>query len=132
MLCGLWDLSSPTRNWTWAPCSGSAESEPLGNQGSPPKEFFKPRFLILHHYLIFHFHWNIVFNLLTIKNVHETGAPKLHKNRNAILLPVFVRAWKLAYKAGIFHSYKWRLLPNPSKLRVANSLHLQRKLKTLF
>ena len=24
--CGLWDLSSPTRDWTRAPCSGSAES----------------------------------------------------------------------------------------------------------
>ena len=25
-LCGMWDLSSPTRDWTHASCSGSAES----------------------------------------------------------------------------------------------------------
>ena len=24
--CGMWDLSSPTRDWTRAPCIGSAES----------------------------------------------------------------------------------------------------------
>ena len=24
--CGVWDLSSPTRDWTQAPCIGSAES----------------------------------------------------------------------------------------------------------
>ena len=64
------------------------------------KNFLNPRFLMLHHYLIFPFHWNIIFNLLTIKNVHETGTPTLSKNRNTTLLPVFVRAWKPAYEAG--------------------------------
>ena len=35
---GLWDLRSPTRVGTPAPCSGSAESSPPGSQGShcPP------------------------------------------------------------------------------------------------
>ena len=32
---GMWDLSSLTRDQTCAPCSGSAESEPLDRQGSP-------------------------------------------------------------------------------------------------
>ena len=31
----MWDLSSPTRDRTRAPCSGSAESWPLDHQGSP-------------------------------------------------------------------------------------------------
>ena len=26
MPCGMWDLSPPTRDWTWAPCSGSSDS----------------------------------------------------------------------------------------------------------
>ena len=32
---GMQDLSSPTRNWTWAwaPCSGSAKSQPRDHQG---------------------------------------------------------------------------------------------------
>ena len=30
-----WDLSSPTRDWTHAPCIGSLESKPLDCQGSP-------------------------------------------------------------------------------------------------
>ena len=41
--CGTWTLScgmhvgssSLTRDWTWAPCIGSAESYPLHHQGSP-------------------------------------------------------------------------------------------------
>ena len=32
--CGIWDLSSLTRDETHAPCIGSMESEPLGHQGS--------------------------------------------------------------------------------------------------
>ena len=32
---GVWDLSSLTRNWTHALCSGSAESQQLGHRGSP-------------------------------------------------------------------------------------------------
>ena len=31
----MWDLSSPTRDRTRAPCSGSAESQPLDCQGIP-------------------------------------------------------------------------------------------------
>ena len=31
----MWDLSSPTRDQTRAPCSGSMESSPLDRQGSP-------------------------------------------------------------------------------------------------
>ena len=34
-LCGMQDLSSPTRDWTCVPCSGSVESQPLNNQRSP-------------------------------------------------------------------------------------------------
>ena len=32
--CSVWDLSSPTRNQTQAPCTGSTESSPLDHQGS--------------------------------------------------------------------------------------------------
>ena len=35
VLCGMWDLSSLTRDWTWALCLGRAESWPLDHQGSP-------------------------------------------------------------------------------------------------
>ena len=31
----MWDLSSPTRDQTHAPCSGTMESKPLDSQGSP-------------------------------------------------------------------------------------------------
>ena len=34
---GMWDLSSPTRGQTHAPCTGSMESQPLDHQGSPLK-----------------------------------------------------------------------------------------------
>ena len=34
-LHSMWDLSSLTRDWTRAPCTGSAESEPLDRPGSP-------------------------------------------------------------------------------------------------
>lgn len=27
--CGMWDFSSPTMDWTWTPCIGSVESQPL-------------------------------------------------------------------------------------------------------
>ena len=32
---GMWNLSSPTRDWTHVPCGRSAESQPLDYQGSP-------------------------------------------------------------------------------------------------
>ena len=32
--CATWDASSPSRDWTWAPCRGM-ESWPLDRQGSP-------------------------------------------------------------------------------------------------
>ena len=38
-LCAMWDLSSPTRDQTYAPCSGSTESQPLDLQGSAGKVF---------------------------------------------------------------------------------------------
>ena len=34
-LCSIWDHSSPTRDWTLTPCSGSTESYPLDSQGTP-------------------------------------------------------------------------------------------------
>ena len=40
MLHSMWDLSFPNRDRTHAPCSGSAESQPLDHQGSP-LHFFK-------------------------------------------------------------------------------------------
>ena len=40
---GIQDLSSPTRDRTRAPCSGSAESEPLDGQGIP-----KGRLILIH------------------------------------------------------------------------------------
>ena len=33
--CGMWDLSSPTRDLVCASCIGSLESKPLEHQGSP-------------------------------------------------------------------------------------------------
>ena len=36
MLFCLWDVSSPTRDWTHAPCIGNAEPRLLDLQGSPP------------------------------------------------------------------------------------------------
>ena len=33
--CSMQDLSSPTRDRTWASCGGSVESSPLDHQGSP-------------------------------------------------------------------------------------------------
>ena len=33
--CGMQDPSSPTREWTHSPCSGSMDSQPLDFQGSP-------------------------------------------------------------------------------------------------
>ena len=38
-LCAMWDLCSPTRDQTYAPCSGSTESQPLDLQGSAGKVF---------------------------------------------------------------------------------------------
>ena len=35
MPCGTWGLSSLTRDWSCAPCSRSAESQPLDLQGRP-------------------------------------------------------------------------------------------------
>ena len=35
----MWDLISPTRDQTYAPCSGSTESQPLDLQGSVGKVF---------------------------------------------------------------------------------------------
>ena len=37
--CGVWDLSSPAKDRTCAPCSRSAESLPLDCQGSPCESF---------------------------------------------------------------------------------------------
>ena len=34
-LCSMWDHSSPTRDLTLTPCSGSTESYPLDSQGTP-------------------------------------------------------------------------------------------------
>lgn len=39
MLRGMWDVGSPTRVRTHAPCIGSAESQPLDSQGSPNVSF---------------------------------------------------------------------------------------------
>ena len=35
----MWDLSSPTRDWTHNPYIGSTESQPLGHQGNPNVSF---------------------------------------------------------------------------------------------
>ena len=39
----LWHVgsSSLTRDWTWAPCAGSTESEPLDHQDSPEASFWR-------------------------------------------------------------------------------------------
>ena len=36
----MWDLSSPARDQTHAPCNGSMESQPLDLQGSPTFSFY--------------------------------------------------------------------------------------------
>ena len=40
LLCRMQDVSSLTRDQTWAPCIGSAGSSPLDYQGRPNKLFF--------------------------------------------------------------------------------------------
>ena len=54
--CGIFSCdmhagsSSPTRDWTWAPCIGSVESYPLDHQGSPsPSLFWRPRGNVSEH-----------------------------------------------------------------------------------
>ena len=51
--CGMQDYqpslrhigsSSQTRGWTWPPCTGSAESQPLGHQGGPTPLIFRALF----------------------------------------------------------------------------------------
>lgn len=37
----IWDLSSPTREWTLAPCSGSAEAYHWPARATPRSSFFK-------------------------------------------------------------------------------------------
>ena len=39
--CSMQDLSSLTRNWTHAPCSGSTEFQPLDLQESPSERFLE-------------------------------------------------------------------------------------------
>ena len=40
-LWGMWDPSTPTRDWTHAPCSANVKSEPLDLQGNPLAPAFK-------------------------------------------------------------------------------------------
>ena len=42
---GMQDLSSLTRDWTCAPCSGSVASSPLEHQGSPLGQMFLQRWM---------------------------------------------------------------------------------------
>ena len=37
--CSMWDLSSPTRDWTPGPCNGSTKYQPLEHRGSPRDPF---------------------------------------------------------------------------------------------
>ena len=39
--CSKWESASLIRDWTWAPCTGSMESQPLDHQGSPNLDTFK-------------------------------------------------------------------------------------------
>ena len=41
ILWGMWDPSTPTRDWTHAPCSANVKSEPLDLQGNPLASAFK-------------------------------------------------------------------------------------------
>ena len=47
------DLSSQTRDWTHAPCSGSAESYPLDHQGNPQNLFVKILTLVSRNMILF-------------------------------------------------------------------------------
>ena len=38
---GMWDLTSLTRDWTYAPCIGSTEFSPLDRQGSPYCNYYR-------------------------------------------------------------------------------------------
>ena len=50
----LWDLSSPTRDWTWALGGGNTESQPLDGQGIHSFQFLKILSQnIYHHYWVF-------------------------------------------------------------------------------
>ena len=48
---GMWDLNSPTRDRTHAPCSASTESYPLDRQGSPPKIIFNLNCLLIRRWM---------------------------------------------------------------------------------
>ena len=49
--CTIWDPCSLTKDQTWAPCIGSAESYPLDHQGSPKSTFLcMKRSLITSHW----------------------------------------------------------------------------------
>ena len=50
MLCGMWELSSPTRDQTLAPCSGSLESEPPDHQRIPCLTILKNKISYLRMY----------------------------------------------------------------------------------
>ena len=43
-MCNLWDLSFLTRDGTWAPDSGSVESQPLDHQGNLRYSLFGKQF----------------------------------------------------------------------------------------
>ena len=45
------DLNSPTRDQTYAPCSGSMKSLPLDHQESQTYILFKPRVYIMKNFL---------------------------------------------------------------------------------
>ena len=37
--CSMWDLSSPTRDWTPGPCNGSTKYQPQDRRGNPKDPF---------------------------------------------------------------------------------------------
>ena len=45
--CTLWDLSFPTRDWTWAHSCEYMESYPLARQGGPTVSFVLRRWLLV-------------------------------------------------------------------------------------
>ena len=49
---GMRDLSSPTRDQTCTPCSGSMESSPLDHPGSPRYTFFLNKFIYFIYLLL--------------------------------------------------------------------------------
>ena len=51
MYCGMWDLSSPTRDWTHVCCIGNMVSSPLAHWEGAPCGFYSTHYFTLQFYM---------------------------------------------------------------------------------